>query len=105
MPAHYATARRLLGVTENLFLGDADRVLKQMAESQGIGNTFYKTAVAVYFGAGPGKKHPDPFFGGDGPERSGCIGCGGCMNNNHNNTKNTLDQNYLYLAEKRGAGI
>src|SRR3954470_4841860 len=49
MPAHYATARRMLGVTENQILGDADRVLKQMADSQGIGDTFYKTDVAVYF--------------------------------------------------------
>src|SRR5439155_24383344 len=29
MPAHYAAAKRMLGVTENVILGDADRVLKQ----------------------------------------------------------------------------
>ncbi|MEO8842804.1 MAG: GMC family oxidoreductase [Kofleriaceae bacterium] len=105
MPAHYATARRMLGVTENKILGDADRVLLQMAESQGIGDSFYKTDVGVYFGDGPGVKHADPYFDGDGPERSGCIGCGGCMVGCRYGAKNTLDQNYLYLAEKRGAQV
>ena len=78
MPQHYATAQRMLGVTENKILGDADRVLLKMAEDQGVGDTFYKTDVAVYFGE-PGKEHPDPYFNGEGPARSGCIGCGGCM--------------------------
>jgi cholesterol oxidase len=105
MPAHYATARKMLGVTQNQILGDADRVLKQAADAQGIGDTFYKTDVGVYFGDGPGKRHPDPFFGGEGPERAGCIGCGGCMVGCRYLAKNTLDLNYLYLAEKRGAQI
>jgi cholesterol oxidase len=105
MPSHYATARRMLGVTENQILGDADHVLHQIASSQGFADTFYKTDVAVYFGDGAGKKHPDPYFGGEGPERSGCIGCGGCMVGCRYNAKNTLDKNYLYLAEKRGARV
>jgi cholesterol oxidase len=105
MPAHYATARRMLGVTQNQILGDADRVLKQMADAQGVGDSFYKTDVGVYFGDGPGKRHPDPYFGGEGPERSGCIGCGGCMVGCRYGAKNTLDLNYLYFAEKRGATI
>ncbi len=105
MPAHYASARRMLGVTENKILGDADRVLKQIADAQGVGNTFYKTDVAVYFGEGPGQPHPDPYFGGEGPPRSSCIGCGGCMVGCRYNAKNTLDKNYLYFAEKRGAQV
>lgn len=104
MPAHYATARRMLGVTENKILGDADRVLQQMAESAGIGDSFYKTDVGVYFGKA-GVTAPDPFFGGDGPDRTGCIGCGGCMVGCRFGAKNTLDLNYLYLAEKRGAKV
>jgi cholesterol oxidase len=104
MPQHYATAKRMLGVTENKILGDADRVLLKMAEDQGVGDTFYKTDVAVYFGE-PGKEHPDPYFGGEGPARSGCIGCGGCMVGCRYNAKNTLDKNYLHFAEKRGAKI
>jgi len=108
MPAHYATARRMLGVTENRILGDADHMLKKMADAQGVGDTFYKTDVAVYFGADgepPGTERPDPYFGGEGPARSSCIGCGGCMVGCRFNAKNTLDKNYLYFAEKRGATV
>jgi cholesterol oxidase len=101
MPAHYAEARRMLGVTENKILGDADHALKQIAEAQGVGDSFYKTDVAVYFGGGP----PDPYFGGEGPPRNACVGCGGCMVGCRFNAKNTLDKNYLWFAEKRGAVI
>ncbi len=52
----------------------------------------------------PGDKtFPDPFFGGEGPARTTCTGCGGCMMGCRHGAKNTLDHNYLYLAEKRGA--
>jgi cholesterol oxidase len=107
MPAHYATARQMLGVTENKIIGEADLMLKRMADDQGVGHSFYKTDVAVYFGDEPGKAklHPDPYFGGEGPERSSCIGCGGCMVGCRYNAKNTLDKNYLFFAEKRGAKI
>jgi cholesterol oxidase len=105
MPAHYDAARRMLGVTENRILGDADRMLQQAAEAQGCGDTFYRTDVAVYFGDRPGEPHPDPYFGGEGPPRSSCIGCGGCMVGCRFNAKNTLDKNYLYFAEKRGAEV
>ena len=43
----------MLGVTENKILGDADRVLQQIGEKAGVGETFYKTDVAVYFGDEP----------------------------------------------------
>jgi cholesterol oxidase len=105
MPQHYATAQRMLGVTENRILGDADHMLKQMADDQGFGETYYRTDVAVYFGDGPGQPHPDPYFNGEGPPRSSCIGCGGCMVGCRFNAKNTLDKNYLYFAEKRGAKV
>jgi cholesterol oxidase len=106
MPAHYAAARRMLGVTENRILGEADLMLKRMADDQGVGDTFYKTDVGVYFGDGtPGVSHPDPYFGGEGPPRASCIGCGGCMVGCRYNAKNTLDKNYLHFAEKRGAQI
>ena len=49
--------------------------------------------------------HPDPYFGGEGPERATCIGCGGCMVGCRYNAKNSLDKNYLYLAEKHGARV
>jgi cholesterol oxidase len=105
MPAHYAAARRMLGVTENRILGEADHLLKQAADAQGVGDTFYRTDVAVYFGDGQGQPHPDPYFGGEGPPRSSCVGCGGCMVGCRFNAKNTLDKNYLYFAERRGAQV
>ena len=46
---------------------------------------------------------PDPYFGGEGPGRSGCTHCGGCMVGCRHNAKNTLVKNYLYFAEKWGA--
>jgi cholesterol oxidase len=105
MPAHYASARRMLGVTENRILGDADHLLRKAAEAQGAGDTFYRTDVAVYFGDAPGQAHPDPYFGGEGPPRSSCVGCGGCMVGCRHGAKNSLDKNYLYFAEKRGAQV
>ena len=56
-------------------------------------------------GEAGGKTYPDPYFGGEGPERTTCIGCGGCMMGCRYNAKNTLDKNYLYLAEKHGARV
>ncbi len=108
MPQHYATATRMLGVMENNILGPADLLLKRTAESAGVGQTFYRTKVAILQaaeGEPRGATVSDPFFAGEGPERSTCIACGGCMLGCRHGAKNTLDLNYLYLAEKRGAQI
>ena len=104
MKPFYATARKMLGANKNSFLGDCDRVLKQAAEQQGFGDTFYTTEVGVYFGE-PDKTVPDPYFGGEGPDRTGCNYCGGCMVGCRYGAKNTLDKNYLYLAEKGGTQV
>ena len=101
---HYVTAKRMLGATTNPRLTEADRVLKECAEEIGRGETFQPTEVAVFFGE-PGKLVADPYFGGQGPARSGCVFCGGCLVGCRHNAKNTLDKNYLYLAEKMGARI
>ena len=108
MPPHYETALRMLGVTENRILGPADLILKQAARAAGVDHTFYRTHVAVFQapeGEPAGKTCPDPYFGGEGPQRATCIGCGGCMVGCRYNAKNTLDKNYLYLAEKHGARL
>jgi cholesterol oxidase len=60
--------------------------------------------VGIYFGE-RGRTVPDPFFGGEGPERTGCTLCGRCMVGCVHGAKNTLVKNYLYLAEKRGAVV
>ncbi len=101
---HYDEARRMLGAIESPVIVETDRLLKQVATDMGYGDTFHPHAVGVYFGEA-GKKAPDPYFGGEGPERTGCTMCGGCMVGCRVGAKNTLDQNYLYLAEKRGVTI
>lgn len=104
---HYATARRMLGVTPNVHMTPMDDVVRDIAREWGREHTFRPTDVAIYFGE-PGKEGqtvPDPFFGGDGPPRAGCIQCGGCMVGCRYNAKNTLVKNYLYFAEKRGAEV
>jgi len=108
MPRHYETAKHMLGVVENRILGPADHFLKQAADVAGVGHTFYRTHVAVFEppeGEAGGKTYPDPYFGGEGPERATCTGCGGCMVGCRFNAKNSLDKNYLYLAEKHGAQV
>ena len=101
---HYATARRMLGVTRNPRLWPADEVLRQIAREHGMEDTFRPTDVGAYF-AKSSQTVPDPYFGGEGPARAGCRYCGGCMVGCRYNAKNTLPKNYLYFAEKRGAEI
>ncbi len=101
---HYDTARCMLGVTPNPRLWPADVTLKEIAGELGMGHTFQPTEVGTFFGE-PGKEVPDPFFGGEGPARAGCIHCGGCMVGCRHNAKNTLVKNYLYFAEKRGTQV
>ncbi len=101
---HYATAQRMLGVTTAPCPTEADHLLREIAEESGRGDTYHATEVGVFFGE-PGKTVADPYFDGEGPERAGCIECGGCMVGCRHNAKNTLDKNYLYFAEKRGAQV
>jgi len=104
MKPHYQEAERMLGVNQNKYIGKADKMLKEAAEEQGFGDTFYTTPVGIYFGK-PGETVPDPYFNGEGPDRTACIYCGGCMVGCRHGAKNTLDKNYLYLAEKNGAQV
>jgi cholesterol oxidase len=106
---HYDQAQRMLGVVTNPTFTDADRIVKEVADEMGVGDTFVATPVGVFFGPDgektPGKTVPDPFFGGAGPERTGCIECGSCMTGCRHGAKNTLVKNYLGLAEKAGAEV
>jgi cholesterol oxidase len=101
----YDQAARMLGVVPNPTITPSDEVLREVAAEMGVGDTFGPTPVGVYFGAGPGVEAPDPFFGGAGPARRGCIQCGECMTGCRHGAKNTLLQNYLYLAERAGAEV
>ena len=101
---HYEMAKRMLGAATVPGTTRGDEILKEIAKDLGREEHFHPTEVAVFFGE-PGKKVPDPYFGGEGPDRVGCTHCGACMTGCRVGAKNTLDQNYLYLAEHHGCRI
>ncbi len=100
----YQTALRMMGAVKNEALKTGDLALKKLAEEIGKSESYSPTNVAVFFGE-PEVTVPDPYFGGEGPERAGCTLCAGCMVGCRYNAKNTLDKNYLYLAQKNGVKI
>ncbi|UUN28688.1 GMC family oxidoreductase [Streptomyces sp. FIT100] len=121
---YYDQAQRMLGVRLNPTMTPSDVHLKATAEAMGVGDTFHMAPVGVFFGDGrdavgedgaaagagnakaePGAEVPDPYFGGAGPSRRACTECGECMTGCRHGAKNTLNENYLYLAEKAGAVI
>ncbi|MEV7014422.1 GMC family oxidoreductase [Streptomyces sp. NPDC093991] len=112
---YYDQARRMLGVRLNPTMTPSDVHLKAAAERMGVGDTFHMAPVGVFFGDGedadgsvkakPGQEAPDPYFGGAGPSRRACAECGECMTGCRHGAKNTLNENYLYLAEKAGAVV
>ena len=102
---HYATATRMLGVVTNPTMTPSDVAMKAVADEMGVGHTFRLTPVGVFFGAPAGKTVPDPYFGGAGPARTGCLECGACMTGCRYGAKNTLTKNYLWLAEGAGATV
>jgi cholesterol oxidase len=101
---YFDQAKRMLGVVTNPTMSPSDEVMRAVADEMGVGDTFRLTPVGVYFGA-PGQTAPDPYFGGAGPDRRGCIECGECMTGCRHHAKNTLPKNYLFLAEQAGAVV
>ena len=104
LKSFYIRALRMLGAAPNPRLEAGDLALQTLAQEIGKAQYFSATNVAVYFGQ-PGMTVADPYFGGEGPARTGCIFCGGCMLGCRHGAKNTLDQNYLYFAQRQGAKI
>lgn len=103
---YYDQAKRMLGVTTNPKLGPADTVLLEVARDLKVADTFHATQVGVFFNEGQeGVEVDDPYFGGAGPRRAGCIGCAECLTGCRHNAKNTTEKNYLHLAEQAGAEV
>src|SRR4029079_16073860 len=78
--------------------------MHRLAADLGVSDTYHRTQVGVWFGEA-GTRVPDPYFGGEGPDKFACTGCGACMTGCRVGAKNTLDRNYLYLAERNGAVV
>jgi cholesterol oxidase len=101
---YYDQAKRMLGVETNPRETPADVVLREVAADLGVEDTFHHPNVGVFFGE-PGVEVDDPYFGGAGPRRTGCIHCAGCFVGCPHNAKNSTPTNYLYLAERAGAVV
>jgi cholesterol oxidase len=101
---HYAEAERMLGVAAVTTDDAADDLLREFGDHIGATETYAKTRVGVFFGE-PGVTVDDPYFGGDGPARTGCIGCARCMVGCPHGAKNTLVKNYLWFAERLGVRV
>ncbi|MFW5469218.1 GMC oxidoreductase [Knoellia sp. CPCC 206435] len=104
LATHYDTASSMLGVVDNPCEGPVEQIWRDVAGDMGVPETFRKTPVGVFFGE-PGVEVEDPYFGGAGPKRRGCIECGNCMVGCRHGAKNTLRKNYLHLAEGLGVAI
>jgi cholesterol oxidase len=101
---HYDVAERMLGVANYEGMTPADELLREYGEEIGVGETFKHTRVGIFFGPA-GEEVADPYFGGEGPARTGCLRCGSCMVGCRYGAKNTLVKNYLWFAEKLGARV
>ena len=101
---HYATALKMLGATSVPFSTPADEALGAVAKDLDLEDQHHPARVSVWFGE-EGVTVPDPYFDGEGPERTGCIRCGACMVGCRHGAKNSLTFNYLYMAEKLGVRV
>ncbi|WP_059021505.1 GMC family oxidoreductase [Mycobacterium sp. M26] len=104
LAAHYATAERMLGVGPVPFDSVHQQWIRDMGRYFGTENTVTRAPTGVFFGE-PGKTVPDPYFGGAGPDRTGCTRCGACMVGCRVGAVNSLTQNYLWFAERNGVQI
>lgn len=100
---YYELAQRMFGVMPSPYMDtDGDRIVKKVARE--MKRPYVRAPLGIYFGT-PGVEAEDPYFGGVGPRRRGCISCGACMIGCPHNAKNKLTVNYLHLAEARGAEV
>ena len=106
---YYDQAARMLGVVTNPTI-----TARRRGDEAGRRRDGRRPHLPAHAGRGvlrPRRTHgagdavADPYFGGAGPARTGCIECGACMTGCRHNAKNTLAKNYLDLAEQAGAVV
>ena len=103
---HIDQATRMLGVVRYPYMPtDVDRVMQQRRGRDGTRRRRSTRRRSASTSGRPGVEADDPYFGGVGPRRTGCISCGKCNIGCGHNAKNKLTTNYLYLAEKLGVEI
>ena len=101
--AYYELTQRMFGVQPSPYMDtDGDRAVRAVAKQ--MKRPYVRAPLGIYFGT-PGVEVDDPYFGGAGPRRTGCISCGNCMIGCAFGAKNKLSTNYLHLAEHGGCEI
>ena len=100
---HFDEAERMLGVTEVVRRRPRRRPPARVRARDRRRRAPTPRRASASTSASRASRSPDPYFGGEGPDRTGCILCGRCMVGCPYNAKNTLVKNYLWFAEKRGA--
>ena len=101
---HYDTAEYMLGVKTVPFESVNQQLIRSMARHFGTEDTFTRAPTGVYFGE-PGKSVKDPYFNGEGPDRTGCTRCGACLVGCRVGAVNSLPKNYLWFAQRRGVQV
>ena len=112
---HYDQAARMLGVVTNPCEGPVEEIMRAVADEMGVGHTFRKTPVGVFFGrpgadgaprprarrpgAGPVLRRRRPASAPAAPSAATAWSAAG------SGAKNTLVKNYLALAESIGAQV
>ena len=102
---HYETAERMLGVTHLRGRGPRRHAAARARRRDGRPRDLLDDPRRASSSASPARPSPDPYFGGEGPPRAGCIRCGACMVGCRHNAKNTLPKNYLCFAERAASQI
>jgi hypothetical protein len=68
----------MFGVGQSPYMDtDGYRIVRPVAKD--MERPFIRAPLGIYFGI-PGIEADDPYFGGVGPRRTGCVNCGNCMN-------------------------
>jgi cholesterol oxidase len=100
---YYDQCNRMFGVQVTPYMDtDSDRILREIAAE--MKRPYLRAPLGIHFGT-PGVEVEDPYFGGAGPARTGCISCNDCMIGCPHGAKNKTTTNYLYLAESRGVVV